>query len=70
VELFKILGLILILIGIVIFFAPEIARLLAAYKESPLIFIGIRRGKFWIGTSPILIAILLATYIILTKLTK
>jgi uncharacterized membrane protein HdeD (DUF308 family) len=62
---FRIAGVVLILIGITVFFFPEIAKLLESQKENPLFLLTIKKNGFWIGTSPILILILLVVYLIL-----
>ncbi len=66
-DVFKIIGILLIIIGVLIFFAPEIMKILESHKENPLIILKIKKDGFMIGTSPILILILIIVYLALSR---
>ena len=58
------LGIILIIIGIILVLLPAILRLgLRVEKLHPLLFMGKRMDGIYIGTSPIIIIILVAIYL-------
>jgi len=58
------LGIILIITGIIIVLLPAILRLgLRVEKLHPLLFMGKRMDGIYIGTSPIIIIILVAIYL-------
>ena len=58
------LGIILIITGIILVLLPAILRLgLRVEKLHPLLFMGKRMDGIYIGTSPIIIIILVAIYL-------
>ena len=58
------LGIILIITGIILVLLPAILRLgLRVEKLHPLLFMGKRVDGIYIGTSPIIIIILIAIYL-------
>ena len=58
------LGIILIITGIILVLLPAILRLgLRIEKLHPLLFMGKRMDGIYIGTSPIIIIILVAIYL-------
>ena len=58
------LGIILIITGIILVLLPAILRLgLRVEKLHPLLFMGKRMDGIYIGTSPIIIIILIAIYL-------
>lgn len=65
------LGIILIIIGVVLLILPIIARIGVKLEEvHPLILLGRRFDGIYIGTSPILIIILAALYLVLLFLRR
>jgi hypothetical protein len=69
-EVLRIAGVILISIGILMFFIPELIKVIESQRENPLFLLTIKKNGFWIGTSPILILILLVIYLVLMKFIK
>jgi len=67
-ELLRIAGIVLIVIGIIVLFIPEVIKLFESQKENPLFLLTIKKDGIWVGTSPILILVLLSIYLILTRL--
>lgn len=65
------LGLILVIVGIILLILPLIARAGIRLEDvHPLILLGRRFDGIYIGTSPILIIILVAIYVMLLLLRR
>jgi len=62
------LGLLLIAMGAALVFGSLLARHLPAVGElHPLLFVSVKVGDVTVGTSPLLIVVLLALYLILMR---
>lgn len=67
----SILGMILIILGLILVLIPLIQKIAPSLeKMHPLLIIGKRVDGIYIGTSPLLIIILTAIYLILLSLKK
>ena len=65
------MGIILIIVGMILVLLPTILKLgLRVEKLHPLLFMGKKIDGIYIGTSPIIIIILIAIYLALTLLRR
>jgi len=65
------LGIILIIVGMILVLLPTILKLgLRVEKLHPLLFMGKKIDGIYIGTSPIIIIILIAIYLAFTLLRR
>ena len=65
------MGIILIIVGMILALLPTILKLgLRVEKLHPLLFMGKKMDGIYIGTSPIIIIILIAIYLALTLLRR
>ena len=65
------MGIILIIVGMILVLLPTILKLgLKVEKLHPLLFMGKKIDGIYIGTSPIIIIILIAIYLALTLLRR
>jgi len=59
------LGIVLMIVGIFIYFLPQMFVRELKLTENPLIILPLKKNGFWIGFSPILFLILLVLYLLL-----
>ena len=65
------MGIILIIVGMILVLLPTILKLgLRVEKLHPLLFMGKKIDGIYIGTSPIIIIVLIAIYLALTLLRR